>query len=180
MQIYLETNRFILREFSDEDVDNLVDLDSDPEVTRYINGGKPTPREYIVEKVMPRIKKYYQELDNQGIWAAIDNESSAFMGWFHLRPNREDITETELGYRLKRKFWGRGIATEGSIALVKKGFEELGGEVIVAIADPDNGASRRVMEKAGLSFEKEMSEPDGFIVVKYRLDRKTYFEKLKD
>ena len=176
MKVYLETQRLILREFAKADVDNLVDLDSDPEVTRYINGGKPTSREYIIEQVMPRIMKYYSTLDRQGIWAAIGKESGAFMGWFHLRPNRQNAAETELGYRLKQEYWGQGMATEGSIALIKKAFEELQVDIIVAIADPANKASRRVMGKVGLSYEKEMMEPDGFVIVKYRLERKDYFK----
>ena len=176
MKIYLETQRLILREFTEADVDNLVDLDSDPEVTRYINGGKPTSREYIIEQVMPRIMQYYTDLDRQGIWAAIEKTNGAFMGWFHLRPNRQNAAETELGYRLKQNLWGQGVATEGSKALVKKAFDELEADVIVAIADPANKASRRVMEKIGLSYEKEMMEPDGFVIVKYRLERKDYFK----
>ena len=61
MQVYLETERMIMREFTEADVDNLLQLDSDPEVMRYINGGKATPREFIVDKVMPRILSYYEE-----------------------------------------------------------------------------------------------------------------------
>lgn len=175
MKIYLQTERMILREFTLEDVDNLVDLDSDPAVTRYINGGKPSPKEWVVEKVMPRILGYYENLDRQGIWAAIDKHEGGFMGWFHLRPNHAARAETELGYRLKRRYWGQGFATEGSLALIEKGFEELQAEIIVAIADPDNGASRRVMEKAGLTFVQEYSEEDGFVVVKYALTRESYF-----
>ena len=177
MKVYLETQRLILREFTELDIDNLVDLDSDPLVTLYINGGKPTPRDYISEKVMPRILQYYKNLDNQGIWAALEKKTGTFMGWFHLRPNRENAEETELGYRLKQQYWGRGIATEGSLALVKKGFEELDLDVIMAAADPSNAASRRVMEKVGLKYEKEKVEPDGFVIVEYRLDRADYFKK---
>lgn len=177
MKIYLETNRMLLREFEADDIDLLVDLDSDPAVTKYINGGKPTPREFVVEKVMPRIMQYYQDLDRQGIWAAQEKSSGVFIGWFHLRPNRVAHEETELGYRLKQQFWGQGYATEGSLALVKKGFEELGSTSIVAIADPANGASRRVMEKAGLTHEGEYCEPDGFLVVKYGLSAQKYFSQ---
>lgn len=177
MKIYLETPRLILREFTELDIDNLVDLDSDPLVTLYINGGEPTPRGDVAEQVLPRILQYYKDLDRQGIWAAIERASGAFMGWFHLRPNRANVAETELGYRLKQKYWGQGIATEGSAALVKKGFEELGLDVIMAAADPANGASRRVMEKVGLKYEKEMMEPDGFVIVRYSLDREDYFKK---
>ncbi|NQV41969.1 MAG: GNAT family N-acetyltransferase [Candidatus Marinimicrobia bacterium] len=177
MKVYLETQRLILREFTELDIENLVDLDSDPQVTLFINGGKPTAREQVTEQILPRIMKYYRDLDRQGLWAAIEKSSGAFMGWFHLRPNRTNAAETELGYRLKQKYWGQGLATEGSLALVKKGFEELGLDVIMAIADPANIASRRVMEKVGLKFEKEMMEPDGFVIVKYGIHRADYFKK---
>lgn len=176
MKIYLHTERMILREFTLLDVDNLVDLDSDPLVTRYINGGQPTSRNEIEERVMPRILQYYSDLDRQGIWAAIEKVSGDFMGWFHLRPNRANASETELGYRFKRKYWGQGLASEGARALVRKGFEELQVATIVAIADPDNGASRRVMEKAGLVLLGEYHEPDDFLVVKYGLTAQAYFE----
>jgi len=174
MQVYLETERMIMREFTEADVDNLLQLDSDPEVMRYINGGKATPREFIVDKVMPRILSYYEELEDQGLWAVINKGSDEFMGWFHLRPNRVVESETELGYRLKQKYWNQGYATEGSRSLLEKGFKQLQVEVIVAIADPANGASRRVMEKVGLRHEKEYTESDGFVVAKYRLDRSDY------
>jgi len=177
MKIYLETERMILREFTKDDVDNLFDLDSDPDVTRYINGGKTTPRKYIKGKVIPRILGYYKDYNDQGIWAALDKKDGAFMGWFHLRPNHQDKTETELGYRLKKHYWGSGYATEGAIALVSKGFNELHVDVIVAIADPDNHASHRVMAKAGLKYEKQYRENDGFMVVKYRLDRADFSQK---
>lgn len=177
MQVYLDTERMILREFTLDDVDNLVDLDSDPQVTKYINGGLPSSKEYIQESVMPRIMDYYARLDRQGIWAVEGRDTKEFIGWFHLRPNRAAPDETELGYRLKRKYWGKGLATEGSHALIKKGFEELGSSIIVAIADPDNGASRRVMEKVGMQYLGDFEEPDGFVVVKYGLTAEDYFKR---
>ena len=179
MKIYLETQRMILREFTDEDVDNLVDLDSDPEVTRYINGGQPTPRKWVVEQVMPRVLDYYKQWHEQGIWAALDKADGSFMGWFHLRPNRSNPSETELGYRLKQKYWGQGFATEGSKALLVKGFMELKVPMIVAIADPANGASRRVMEKVGLRFMEDYTEADDFVVVKYGMSRESYMKQVQ-
>lgn len=175
MKLYLQTERMILRQFEMDDVDNLVDLDSDPAVTRYINGGQSTSREFIVEKVMPRIFAYYEHLEQQGIWAVNEKTTGRFMGWFHLRPNHADPAETELGYRFKQQYWGQGLATEGSLALIKKGFESLNLDIIVAIADPENSASIRVMEKAGLKYLGEFREADDFLVVKYGLSAKDYF-----
>lgn len=175
MNVYLETERMLLREFTWDDVDNLVDLDSNPAVTKFINGGKPTPRDFVVEKVIPRLLSYYQELDQQGVWAALEKSSGEFLGWFHLRPNWSKPIETELGYRFKQMYWGRDFATEGSRALIKKGFEELKVDTIVAMADPENGASRRVMEKAGLRYLEEYRETDDFLVVKYGISSEQYF-----
>ena len=176
MKVYLETERMILREFVWDDADLLVDLDSDPLVTKFINGGKPTPREYVVETVMPRLMGYYEQTDGLGLWAALHKPDQEFMGWFLFRPFVPDPQQTELGYRFKQKFWGSGYATEGSNALIKKGFESLGVTKVVAIADPENHGSRRVMEKVGLTFDGDHVEHDGFVCVKYSLDKAGYHE----
>jgi RimJ/RimL family protein N-acetyltransferase len=81
-------------------------------------------------------------------------------GWFHLRPDKFDSDEMELGYRLKRNAWGRGLATEGSRALIQRSFDEWNYEKISARTLVENKASRRVMEKAGLQFECEFTWPE--------------------
>lgn len=179
MKIYLETERMILREFTSDDVDLLVDLDSDPKVTRYINGGKPTPREYVEEKVIPRLLHYNKRGDGLGLWAALHKPDQEFMGWFLFRPFVSKPDETELGYRFKQKYWSQGYATEGSEALIRKGFESLNVSRVVAIADPENTGSRRVMEKVGLMFEGDHVEPDGFLCVKYGLDKPDYQKNIQ-
>jgi RimJ/RimL family protein N-acetyltransferase len=89
--------------------------------------------------------------DAWGFWAAIDRSSGEFIGWFHLRPDEDGPPdEPELGYRLVRSVWGRGYATEGSIALVDKAFRELGARRVFAYTMAAHTASWRVMEKAGL------------------------------
>lgn len=151
MEVYLETDRLILRRFSPDDVDNLTELDSDPEVMRYTTGGKPTPRDMVEREVIPRFLEEYQRYGHFGHWAALDKAGGDFLGWFGLFPHEDSPPgEVELGYRLRRAVWGRGYATEGAQALVNRAFTELGVERIVATADRVNYASRRVMEKAGL------------------------------
>lgn len=165
MQVLLETERLILRQFTEADVDNLFELDSDPEVVRLTaNLGEPTPYSVVETEVLPKILHFYQKYNNYGYWAAIEKSSQAFIGWFLFRPmidnsyfnpqivNADDI---ELGYRLKKSAWGKGYATEGAKALIKKGFSE-GVEVVVAIAFAANIASIRVMEKAGLAIQTKM------------------------
>jgi RimJ/RimL family protein N-acetyltransferase len=153
MTIYLETDRLILRRFGEADLDNLVDLDSDPEVMRYLTGGVPTPRHVVETVLLPRIIHSYERDPGFGTWAAIEKSTGAFAGWFGLTRALPDTPGTaELGYRLRRPVWGKGYATEGAQALIRKAFRELGVERVVATTYQDNLASRRVMEKAGLSF----------------------------
>ncbi len=165
MHVFLETDRLVLRRFTEADVDNLVELDSDPEVMRYLTGGRPTPRQDIESEFLPRMLGYYARYEGFGFWAAIEKSTGDFLGWFHFRPARKDSRpgELELGYRLRRSAWGKGYATEGSRALVRKGFTELGVERVAAFAMAVNAASRRVMEKSGLvfvrTFHQEWPDP---------------------
>jgi RimJ/RimL family protein N-acetyltransferase len=151
--VYLETDRLILRRFTIDDLDAVEALDGDPAVMRYITGGPGTPREELRDEYFPAWLAYYERGDAWGFWAAIERGTGAFLGWFHLRPLPEDPRdEPELGYRLVRSSWGRGYASEGSRALVDKAFAELGARRVHASTMAVNLASRRVMEKAGLRF----------------------------
>ena len=153
VDVVLRTSRMLLRRFTRDDLELLVELDSDPEVKRFIDNGAPVDRDVESEMLdwwlgySDRGEKYY------GFYAAIEQSSGEFIGWFHLRPGEHSgPTEPELGYRLRRVSWGRGYATEGSRALVDWAFESLGADRVNAETMAINVASRRVMEKAGLRF----------------------------
>lgn len=155
MPVFLETERLMLRRFTQADVDNLVALDSDPEVMRFLTGGAPTPRAVIENETLPRILRDYERFAGYGVCAAIEKSSGDFVGWLSLRPyDAADPGTVELGYRLRRESWGRGYATEGARALIRKAFTELGARRVYATTYQDNLASRRVMEKAGLTLER--------------------------
>jgi RimJ/RimL family protein N-acetyltransferase len=151
LHIILETSRLALRQFTEDDVGNLFDLNSDPEVMRYLTGGRPTPREEIRDQIIPFHLAVYERFDRLGTWAAESTVTGEFLGWFHLRPGHgNDITNIELGYRLRRSVWDKGYATEGSRALIDMGLTGLGVERVFAHTMTVNTASRRVMEKCGL------------------------------
>jgi len=153
--ILFETERLYLRRLWPADVGLLFELDSDPEVMRFISKGQPTPLARMEKEYLPRILSHYRDWPPQGFWVAHLRASDEFIGWFHLRPDKMQPEEMELGYRLKRSVWGRGLATEGSRALVEKSFGPWGYEKVCARTLVVNLASRRVMEKAGLRFENE-------------------------
>jgi RimJ/RimL family protein N-acetyltransferase len=160
VHVYLETERLILRRFTPDDVDLTATLDADPAVMRYINGGRPTPRDEIRDDYLPAWLAYYEAGDRYGFWAAIEKRTGAFLGWFHLRPQDVDPDEEpELGYRLIASVWGRGYATEGSRALIRKAFEALGARRVYATTMVVNVASWRVMEKAGLRRIRVFHQP---------------------
>jgi RimJ/RimL family protein N-acetyltransferase len=153
MDVFLETERVVLRRFTEADADNLVALDSDPEVMRYLTGGPPTLRDVIERGILPAYLRYYERGDRYGYWAAIEKANGDFLGWFHFRPGEgSGPGEVELGYRLRRAAWGKGYGTEVSRALIRKGFTELGVERVVASTYEHNVGSRRVMEKAGMAL----------------------------
>ena len=122
---------------------------------RFISKGQPTPLARIEKEYLPRMLGYYRHSPPQGFWAAHLRDTEEFIGWFHLRPDKIEPQAMELGYRLKRKFWGRGLATEGSRALLGNAFGEWRYEMVCARTLAVNLASRRVMEKIGLRFERE-------------------------
>src|SRR5579872_3339876 len=151
MPIYLETDRLALRQFTEDDVDNLCELDSDPEVMRFINGGVPTPREVIEGRILPWFMSFNQRYEALGFWAALEKASNDFVGWFHLRPEKgRDPRDLALGYRLRRRFWRKGYGTEGARALIAKAFGDLGARRVFAATYSENLASRGVMEKCGM------------------------------
>ena len=179
----LVTERLVLRRFTPADAPLLIELDSDPAVMRYISKGVPTPPGVIREKVLPRWIALYETIAPFGYWALEERDGGAFVGWHHLRPDRISPGEQELGYRLLRRYWGRGYATEAGRALVRKAFTEWGVEKISARTLVANKASQRVMEKCGLAFEETFTysrrllpgwSDDERRAVKYGLDRATY------
>jgi ribosomal-protein-alanine N-acetyltransferase len=166
-----ETPRLRLRPFAAGDLDDLCGLFGDPEVMRYVGNGVRTREE--TEASLARMAGHWPRL-GFGMWALHDKETGRFVGRCGLQP-LADTPEVELGYTLHRAFWGRGLAAEASAAALRHGFETVGLPRVVAIALPENAASRRVMEKAGLAFERTAADPYGpREVVWYALSRADY------
>lgn len=153
MKIYIETDRLILRAIEAYDLHGIFELDSDPEVHKYL-GKKPIKNIQEAKSIINYIRKQYEE-DGIGRWAVIDKRTNEFMGWAGLKYEKEVRTEMryyDLGYRLKKKFWGRGIATEAALKSLNYGFRVMELEDIYAGAHVENIASNKVLRKVGLKF----------------------------
>src|SRR5690348_15555491 len=128
---------------------------------RYLTGGEPTAPEHYRERGLRNILAGYERWGgNLGLFAAYDKEHGAFVGWFLLRPEPEGpLDEVELGYRLRQAAWGRGYATEGSRALLRKAFTELGVRMIWAETMSVNHGSRNIMAKLGMTHTDTVPTP---------------------
>ena len=162
----LETPRLLLRPLAPGDLPDLIRLDSDPEVMRYVGSpaGVRSPAE-IEERARTRIRETGEGAhDPLGFWRIEGRPDGDFLGLAALirMPDGEDV---EVAYRLVRSAWGRGIATEAAGALVRHGLGALGLPRLVAVTYPDNHASQRVLDKLG--FERRG-------LVEYKDVRATY------
>lgn len=155
--ILLQTKHLTLRPCCPADAADFIALERDPLVMRYLNGGHAVDQplgDPNASFLMPRGTEAH-------VWTARRYESGAFVGWFCLWPDSEDVAE--LGYRLRRADWGQGLAAEGAAALVNWGFTTCGYDRIFAGTMAVNHASRRVMEKIGMThartFHPDWPEP---------------------
>lgn len=154
----LETDRLLLRVFRPEDLDAFAEIEADPEVMRFYASG-PRPREWAERGV-----RYFiglQERHGFSPWAVVHKADHRFLGFCGLLPQTIDgADEVEVGYKLARADWGRGLATEAARACRDWGFSHSSVPRLVSIIDPGNAASIRVAEKNGMRHEKD-AEYDG-------------------
>ncbi|MBK8581769.1 MAG: GNAT family N-acetyltransferase [Flavobacteriales bacterium] len=156
MKIFVETERLILRELEYTDENDLFEMDSDPEVHLFIENN-PVKSIDEITKVIEMLKVQYKE---NGIarWAVVDKLTNECVGWSGLKYFKQPLNHHndfyELGYRFKKKHWGKGFATESSNAILDYGFKNLNTDTIFAIADPKNVNSKKVLTKLGFDYQE--------------------------
>lgn len=154
MKIILETQRLIIREIDETDIDSMLELHSDPEVHIYLRNKTITSREKIKEAIAS-LHQQYKEF-GVGRWAMIDKKSSEFIGWtgleFVTKEINKHINFYDLGYRLLRRFWGQGYATESALASLEYAFNKLKLTEVYAMADIKNEGSNKILKKVGLTY----------------------------
>ncbi|NVJ60900.1 MAG: GNAT family N-acetyltransferase [Gammaproteobacteria bacterium] len=156
-----DSQRLKFRLMDRSDAQHLFELDQDPEVMKYIDGGRCTSWDKIKTILLPRMEKYRNPEKGWGIWMVSIKETNEYVGWILVRPMHfftelRDDSDIELGWRFKQLSWGKGYATEAA----KKISDELVSKnpdikSFSAIADPDNTASINIMEKLGMKFLKQ-------------------------
>jgi RimJ/RimL family protein N-acetyltransferase len=149
----LETERLLLREFDEGDAGPFYALGSDPAIIRYTGdpGGGLKSVEHALEILRTRPMADYRKY-GFGRWACVHKASGEVIGFAGLK-YLDDLGEDDLGYRFLPAYWGLGLATEAGRAVLEYGFTRLGLSRIIGLVVPDHGASVRVLEKLGLSFE---------------------------
>jgi RimJ/RimL family protein N-acetyltransferase len=178
MNIYLETERLILRNLVEEDYKRLYLLDSDPEVMKYV--GMPTLSK--IEESKEVVKMIMQQYEDNGLGrlAVIEKESGLLIGWSGLKLNTSEVNGYqnfyELGYRFLPETWGKGYATESGKASLDYGFNDLKAEIIYAYAHSENLVSNHILTKLGFEKTSEFTEPDG-VCFWYELNCEKHFTK---
>ncbi len=154
MTIITETQRLIIRELLPTDQEGMLELHSDPEVHIYLGNKTITSKAQIIETIN-RIRQQYADY-KVGRWAIINKNTNEFIGWTGLQ---FVTTETnhhknyyDLGYRLLKRFWGKGIATESAFASLDYAFNTLHLKEVYAMADARNKGSNTILKKTGLTF----------------------------
>lgn len=165
MNVVFETVRLLLSTFTEKDASLIYDLNLDPDVTLYTHD--PVKNENHAKEILEKVIIPQYALYNHGRWAVHLKYTLEFLGWCGLK-YRPELNEIDLGYRIKKDFWGKGYATEAACASIKYGFERLGLKRIVGRAESDNIGSWKVLEKCGMTYIGN-EVVDGFPVKVYEI-----------
>jgi RimJ/RimL family protein N-acetyltransferase len=157
----IETERLVLRPWEERDREPFAALNADPEVMRFLGPGIPLTREES-DGLVDRIEAGFQE-HGFGLWCVgLRDDPTVCIGFTGLAVPTwlpEILPAVEIGWRLARPRWGRGLATEAAMAAAAYAFDEAGLDRLVSLRHPENDRSRRVMEKLGLVYERDTVAP---------------------
>ena len=155
MKVILETDRLLLREYVEEDAEAFFKLNTDPEVLRFVPDkallNVEQARQILIDHPIADYRKH-----GFGRGACILKSTGEQIGFAGLK-YLEELGEVDVAYRLLPTHWGQGLATEAALASVRYGFADLGLKRIIGLAMPENIASVRVLEKAGLRYSETVT-----------------------
>ncbi len=148
-----------------DDIQALWQIDQDPAVMKYLNGGTPTSMEQVKAVFIPRMEKYRCSDKGWGIWQVSDKQNDQYLGWVLVRPmafftQSPNYKDLELGWRFFQKSWGKGYATEAAIAIKNAVTKDTDVTYVSALAVADNLGSIGVMKKMGMAFVRAYLHKD--------------------
>jgi [ribosomal protein S5]-alanine N-acetyltransferase len=149
----IETKRLILREFQQQDFQELVPILENPQVMKFSLTGALS-----ITKTQEKIQSFITSYQKFGFgkWAVIVKESNQLVGYCGMAVEQIDNKdEVEIGYRLEPRFWGNGLATEAALTVIQYGFDQFKFPYILGIVERENTASARVLKKLGMRYDRE-------------------------
>jgi len=156
--MFLETDRLFLRPYTMEDLNDLHEIVSQKEVMKYLPEDVMSLEQ--TKRTLTWIIECYGKNTSQHIVkfsvGVLHKEENKLIGWCGLGPLEFEPSQIEIYYGLSRDHWGKGFATEGAKALLDYGFQVIGLDKIVAIVMPENIASKKVIEKIGMIYQKQV------------------------
>jgi len=169
----IETERLYFRKFELDDLPQLIEQRTDPDMYRYLGGTRMQNPEALAK----RIRFYMSCYDSHGFGMCpmFWKRSGEMIGFSGLQP-LEDTGEIEVGYSVIKPYWGKGIGTEAARGWMEFGFNNFGLDRIVAVAVEANTASRRIMEKLGMSYEKT-EDHYGEACAFYAVSKEDFFKR---
>lgn len=170
--LMFETERLTFRQFVAADLPQLIEQRSDPDVNRYLGGTKLQNPVALAERLEFYIDCYKRF--GFGMCAMLWKPSGEMIGSAGIQP-LADTGEIEVGYSIIKPFWGRGLGTEAAHGWLQFGFAKAGLDRIVAVADKENIASQRVMEKCGMHFEQNAFHYERPVVL-YAISREEFLK----
>eukprot|EP01029_Cantina_marsupialis_P010415 TRINITY_DN2376_c0_g1_i2.p3 TRINITY_DN2376_c0_g1~~TRINITY_DN2376_c0_g1_i2.p3 ORF type:complete len:174 (-),score=12.89 TRINITY_DN2376_c0_g1_i2:5496-6017(-) len=171
MNIILETDRLYLREILPSDDERMFEMDSDPEVYKFL-GRKPIRDIGQSRHMIESIQKQYKE-NGIGRWAIVEKESNQFIGWTGFKLEKEELNGRsdyyDLRFRLLRKYWGKGYITEATKAAIEYAFEKLDIKEICSMTLVSNEKSQKVLHKLGFDLVEKFT---------YQGDEITWYKRI--
>jgi ribosomal-protein-alanine N-acetyltransferase len=162
IQTIFETERLKVRQYIKDDLDNFFLLNGDEEIMRYI---RPVKSRKETDLFLSQIIEKYKEDPSAGRWAAEDKYTGVFVGSFAFIPiegegkaDKPDSYRMQLGYSLLKSNWGKGYATELTLAGLQYVFTKTTLTEIFAVTEAPNTASQKVLLKAGFAFHNAYKE----------------------
>lgn len=173
--IIAETPRLRLRHFTRDDVQDMTQVMGDPEVMKYSLKGSLSveqTHDFLEDVITTYARKGY------GLWALEEKSSRRVIGYCgYYFPTIDGQDVIELGYRLARTSWGKGLATEAAVAVVQHAFDVLNLSRLISLIEPENCGSIRVAEKCGLTYRKT-TDFHGVAVSIYAIEAHEYHHQV--